>query len=371
MRKRVIGIGFVSVLFLCTTAWVCSAQVIGRIEYLEGTVEIVRDGSPLRPIDIGSAVEHLDQIKTRANSTVCVSFLPSSGLSGQVDLEENTTAVLRSDSGGMEQVHELQLFTGALGVKVKRLASNKSSFRVRTPTAVLGVRGTEFTVISFNGAALVACKTGEVRCDPWSSSAASNGQAAPGDSALPGRLVEVLESQSVKTAEFPQGEFSSVWKDLRTRWKTFQVELITANPVSFLNSFVPVWERSASQIEADAQRLRANSVLEKWLLEAKKGGPKGNRSSWITERNAVMKDLLAIKPHLTVGMMSWYRLNELIPHLSSADMNKKLSNGQTVQAFVNRFTKTETEVSSAFTLFYAAEKQYMLRNDGLSPFLEF
>ncbi len=85
----------------------------------------------------------------------------------------------------------------------------------------------------------------------------------------------------------------------------------------------------------------------------------------------VMKDLIDIRPNIVLGMINWYRLQEVISCLSDADMSKTLSNGQTVGAFIKGFRATEQDFSAAVALFTAAEKQYMLRNDGVSPFSDF
>ena len=52
-------------------------------------------------------------------------------------------------------------------------------------------------------------------------------------------------------------------------------------------------------------------------------------------------------------------------------MGKKLSNGKTVREFIAAYRRDSQKVTLAIALFAAAEKQYMLRNDGISPFSDF
>lgn len=359
----------VALLFAALAA--VSAQVVGVIDYVEGKPEILRNGEFLRTFDAGFPVENLDQVRTQSDDRVVISFSKASGLGGSIDIAPDSTAIIRQDLVSGKIANEAQILGGSVNLKVKRLAGDKSSFRVRTPTAVLGVRGTEFVVMSFNGAALVACSEGEVFCSSWSELTMSAGKADGGVSSVPGNLVEVLESGSLKTGAFPAGDFDANWKDISARWKNFQVELFTADPVSFMNAFVSNWDESSEKVASGAVLLRSNTVLKGWLAAAKAGKSPGTRAQWVKERPEVMKDLIAIRPNMVLAMMTWYRLQELIPYVAKKDLDRTLANGQTVRAFINRFKRDSRDVSSAFALFNAAEKQYMIRNDGLSPFMEF
>ena len=355
----------------CAALAAADAQIVGKVEYAEGKPEILRNGETIRALEAGFPIENMDTIRTQADGRVVISFSEASGLGGSIDIAPESTAIIRQDLVSGKIANEAQILGGSVNLKVKRLAGDKASFRARTPTAVLGVRGTEFVVMSFNGAALVACSDGEVFCSSWSELTMSAGNAESGVSSVPGNLVEVLESGSLKTGAFPAGDFDANWKDVSARWKDFQVELFTADPVSFMNSFVSSWDESSGKVASGAARLRANPVLKGWLAAAKAGKNPGTRAQWVKERPEVMKDLIAIRPNMVLAMMTWYRLQELIPYVAKKELDRTLVNGQTVRAFINRFKRDSRDVSSAFALFYAAEKQYMIRNEGLSPFMEF
>ena len=357
-------------LALCSVA-VASAQVVGKIEYLDGSVEIIRNGSAVKRPDIGLAIENLDRVKTGPNASLVVLFDKSSGIEGSIEVGPSASAVIRRDIVSGVTSNDVQLLTGTIGVKVSRLAGNAASFRVRTPSAVLGVRGTEFTAASFNGSTLSACAKGEVFCAPWSELPESRGLSGDGVSAVPGKMVEILEAGGFKAADFPRGDFAKNWGEVRDRWKGFQVGLVTADPVGMINRFAGQWDSSVDRLDEAGSALRGNKTLSKWLETAKHGGSLGTRAEWVKERQGVMKDLIAVKPHMTVSIIYWYRLQEILPLVSASDMDKKLSNGQTVKAFINKFNRRSEAVSSTIALFDAAEKQYMLRNDGLSPFGSF
>ncbi len=357
-----------SIVMLVVAALAARAQVVGRVEYVEGLVEVVRNGEKARPVGTGFPIENLDCVRTGDAGSATISFDRSSGLVGSIDIGPGATAVIRRDLVSGVTSNEVRLMAGEIGLKVSRLSGNAASFRVRTPSAVLGVRGTEFVVATFNGSSLAACAKGEVLCSPWSFTSPAAGSAADAVSVIPGRMAELLDSGSVKTADFPKGDFVANWKDVRGRWKAFQVDLITADPVTFLNRIAVQWENSSEKALQEAETLRDNKVLKKWFAAAKEGSGVGSRADWVKERQSVMKDLIALKPEMTLAMIHWYRIRELVPLIPDSAMGKKMANGQTVKAFVARFGRVSADFDAALALFDAAEKQYMLRNDGLSPF---
>jgi len=137
--------------FLCTGAMLAS-QTIGSVEYCEGRVAIVRDGKRIARVDMGFSIENLDQLYCEADSTVSLSFLPSSGITGTLTLSEKSSAIIRRDQLQTKTANDILLLGGEVSLKVKRLGGRDSTIRVRTTTSVLGVRGTEFNVATFYAA---------------------------------------------------------------------------------------------------------------------------------------------------------------------------------------------------------------------------
>ncbi len=348
-----------------------SAQVLGKIDYMEGKVTITRNGLALKSVDIGTPIENLDMVKTTTDGQVSILFSKASGLTGTLQIVPGTTAVIRQDQLTSGRSNEVRLMTGAVNLKVKRLVGMKSAIQVKTPTSVLGVRGTEFNVASFNGSVIVACKEGEVACASWSEVSGSNQIRKKGSSAVPGTMVEVMESGDVKSGKFPGGNYEANWKNVQKKWKSFNVGIVAGDPISWMNQFVGAWDTYSGKVIEGNAKLRANKVLAAWLDSAGSETPSGSFANWVKERPMVMKDLIDIRPNIVLGMINWYRLQEVISCLSDADMSKTLSNGQTVGAFIKGFRATEQDFSAAVALFTAAEKQYMLRNDGVSPFSDF
>lgn len=351
---------------LCFSSLLFS-QTIGKFDYVEGDVELTRNGTVLSRVSIGMAIEHMDVIATSENGLATISFTPDSGLSGSIQISPKTTALIRKDAIGGVATNEVQLLAGSVNLKVKKLAGSRVNAQVRTPTSVLGVRGTEFVVASFNGSVLVATKEGEVACNPWSMTSGTLSSARL--SSVPGTLVEILENGAMKGSDFPKENFEENWKSIKARWSDYQVELIVANPVAMLNMFAGNWNQYAKGLENAAASLQANTALQTWMRQGSDFS--FNYGETVKEKMSVMQDLIAVRPQMLMSIIAMYRIEELIPYIPDSAKGQKLITGQTVDSFIKDYTRQLRGVKDAISLFYTAEKLYMLRNDGESPFLDF
>lgn len=113
----------------------------GVLEYFDGEVTVVRSEDEFFA-DFGEPLEQGDLVITGPD-TVAVIQLNSRA---QVKLRENTKLWIDSL---VEQASQVSLDTGGVFAKVTRvagIAAGAEEFKVRTPTVVAGVRGTEFFV---------------------------------------------------------------------------------------------------------------------------------------------------------------------------------------------------------------------------------
>lgn len=132
-------------------AWVAgialsaSAAEIGQVKVTKGPVTIERGGQVL-PATVGMRLQTSDVVKTGADASVGITMsdnsLLSAGPNSILSLDrfefDATTNRGRFDS---------TLSTGSLSVVSGRIAKESpDAMKVRTPFAVLGVRGTEFVV---------------------------------------------------------------------------------------------------------------------------------------------------------------------------------------------------------------------------------
>lgn len=140
-----VPIAFLTVLLvLCTTA-VSLAADAGRIKASRGTAWLERAGTRL-PATVGTPVRPDDVVVTGADGAVGITFADDSRLSIGPD---TTLAIDRFtfNPTSHEGTHETSLRRGTLAAVSGKLArQSPDAMKVRTPAAVLGVRGTEFAV---------------------------------------------------------------------------------------------------------------------------------------------------------------------------------------------------------------------------------
>jgi hypothetical protein len=121
------------------------AQEAGHIKVSRGAVQIERAGQKA-PAAVGAAVQAGDVVTTGADGSVGITFLDNSLLSAGPN---SVLAIDRFafDSTTHQGAFESSLRKGTLAVVSGKLAKQSpEAMKVKTPAAVLGVRGTEFLV---------------------------------------------------------------------------------------------------------------------------------------------------------------------------------------------------------------------------------
>ncbi len=124
------------------------SRVVGRIALLKGKASATEDGKDSRKLNVGDAVYERDQIQTGIKSFTVIAFNDKTRITMspksafrieehefKPDQPDENNSFLSFLQGG------LRLVTGAIG----RL--NQKAFRVATPTATIGIRGTGFDLV--------------------------------------------------------------------------------------------------------------------------------------------------------------------------------------------------------------------------------
>jgi len=141
MRRLIVGT-LVLLAGFTQAAW---AAEVGQIKTAKGGVVIVRDGKEMAGA-AGTALQHADRIVTKADGSAGITFKDNSLLSLGPD---SMLDISRFSFGAKDQPDELEatLHRGTLSaVSGKIVARTPEAMRIKTPTTVLGVRGTEFFV---------------------------------------------------------------------------------------------------------------------------------------------------------------------------------------------------------------------------------
>ncbi len=121
------------------------ANDVGQIKTVHGTVHVERDGQRLA-VAPGMNVRQADTLVTGADGAVGVTFLDNSLLSagpGSVLEIERYSFNSTTHAGKFDA----SLKKGSLAVvSGKMVKQSPEAMRVRTPSGIMGVRGTEFLV---------------------------------------------------------------------------------------------------------------------------------------------------------------------------------------------------------------------------------
>lgn len=134
----------VAVLALAVTG-VARADEVGRVKVAKGTVHVERDGKRL-PASVGMGIRQFDTLLTGADGSAGVTFSDNSLLS------TGPNSVLVVDRYSFDKTthaghFDTSLKKGTLAViSGKIVKQSPEAMRVRTPAAIMGVRGTEFVV---------------------------------------------------------------------------------------------------------------------------------------------------------------------------------------------------------------------------------
>ena len=136
---------FSVIALLALSARILWAQEVGTIASLEGQAEISRDGS-WQVTSVGASIHERDELRTGTPGRVRIVFQDDS----VVTVSDNSHLVID------EQVFDakrgvarslLELLRGRLSSLVgEYYHGSGNNYEVRTPTAVCGVRGTEFVI---------------------------------------------------------------------------------------------------------------------------------------------------------------------------------------------------------------------------------
>ena len=132
-----------AVLFGFATAGL--AADAGEIKTISGTVQLERAGKKL-PVKIGMAVQQADTVITGADGSAGIIFTDNSRLS------VGPNSVLAIDKYAFDTTTHAGQFDASLKkgtlavISGKMVKQSPESMRVRTPSSIMGVRGTEFVV---------------------------------------------------------------------------------------------------------------------------------------------------------------------------------------------------------------------------------
>ncbi|MCX5686829.1 MAG: FecR domain-containing protein [Candidatus Omnitrophica bacterium] len=142
-----------SVVFMFSLLFYAAADAVSSVKNVtvadvRGKAEVIGQGSgSAAPVIFGMKVGSGDTIKTQKDSYVDLSF-DAAGQDAMVRVEANSNMKIADYIASNKLENKkiaLELAMGDVLIKANQL-KNESQFQVRTPTSVVGVRGTGFKV---------------------------------------------------------------------------------------------------------------------------------------------------------------------------------------------------------------------------------
>jgi hypothetical protein len=142
MRQVIVAAAVVAGFAVAMPAWASDA---GQVKTARGSVHVERDGQRI-PASVGMPIRQADTLVTGADGAVGVTFADNSLLS------TGPNSVLVVDRYSFDSTTHAGRFDASLKkgtlavVSGKMVKQSPDAMKVRTPAAIMGVRGTEFIV---------------------------------------------------------------------------------------------------------------------------------------------------------------------------------------------------------------------------------
>jgi hypothetical protein len=138
---------FVILAFQFGTLTSAQADAVGRLTQVEGKVDILRGGQlPAIPVKVNDGVQTGDVLRTKSMSKAQITFIDNSTLTISPESRVGIEAYM-FDSTQNKRNAVVQLFQGLAQVAVSKIfKATEPDFVVKTQTAIMGVRGTDFGV---------------------------------------------------------------------------------------------------------------------------------------------------------------------------------------------------------------------------------
>ena len=123
------------------------ADVVGRLTQVEGRVDLLKGGQlPANPVKLDDGVQPGDVLRTKSLSKAQITFIDNSTM----NISPESRVAIETymfDSAKQKRSAVLKLFYGLAHVVVSKVFEvTEPDFVIKTHTAIMGVRGTEFGI---------------------------------------------------------------------------------------------------------------------------------------------------------------------------------------------------------------------------------
>lgn len=351
MRGAVLG----AALFLSCAAAGFSQETVGSVTYLLGDVRIVRDGGEITDVAIGDAIQAFDLVHTGTDGQAELSLGGNGVAKMTVKVSADTQVSIETAtlSTGTHQT-SLGILGGALSLKVQKLLGTEGVL-VRTDTAAMGVRGTEFSVTApATGDVLVTCLEGDVLCTDDQNRELH---------AIPGSAVEKRAGESYQTLAVQPTEVDQY----RARWAGEREQALERNALPLIRANARLYLRLTRELrEESAELARNRAIIDMWRGEDR-AGRIGQRASLAGERRAIGAVLRRMRRTQFQLERVSFRLERLRRLHERGIGTGTIDGGVASTAFFNQVERERAEVRGDLWETRALTKMYARRSNGELP----
>lgn len=324
---------------------VTAQETIGRIAFLDGEVLVARRGVLEGATEawIGTELQEQDLIQTGADGYAEIELI--GGTAGRVRIREDAAyyvEVFATDAGLETRV---QLLTGTAEIAIESIQRQRR-FSVETRSVVLGVRGTQFDVLtSPDGAALLGVREGEVEV--------TAGAGGP-ISAPAGTVVEAVGGEEPAVAAVAVEELDAYYD----RWTALREEIFRSGASTFVRAYTTRFNQLEPRF---AEAYRSLAVYRDLLANAVVAD--GGLGVDMRIRTAVGPAIVTMRSILPLFEETVYRLREL-QRYHAEGVGRVQLDGESSTAFFLRFGRRErallgelADVRYIFSLYRIVEER--------------
>jgi len=327
-----------------------AAAPVGKITFLEGEVVVVRNGKALAASGVheGTAIENQDTFRTGKASLVEVELNAQTGIKGTFRVAAQSAACLALSDLRDEQTGVIELLGGKIAVKVNKMLG-ATGLQVRTEVAQLGVRGTQFQVLTTaNGDLLVLTSEGRVECTDGMTSL----------DAAAGTAVESLREES----SFRQLPVTKPLDEFGTIWQNERLEVLEANASLAFRFYAHLYTARFDQVQSAYTKLlaEAGGVVTLWETQDAEGTFSDSQAQ-VQEKDRIAGPLFGVRGAFNFLDRYRFHLDDLRP----------LVTGSEAQAFYRRLDQQRDQLDAWIFHYRYLVKLYAQRNDGTFPLDDF
>lgn len=329
---------------------------VGTVTYVEGYPELVRDAKPIyEDLDLGFRVENFDAISTDSRSAVEITFDETTGIDATLTVEPYTDFSLELTSLRSEQTGTVELLAGSVSVTARALTGT-SRFQIRTPAAVMGVRGTVFSVTDAPGGEfLVSTDEGLVEVTN------PDGRTL---FAVPGEAVEIDEESTLfRNVRYDRAQVAA----FRAGWREERLERFIENAPRVLSFHGRAYLRARDEfIDAYGRLMQHRDVIDIWIDESERGVRP--RAADLRQRRELVAAVLRVRAAMFRYEPIVARLDRMAPYVADSAATVEITPGTSAADLYRTVANDRRVMAERRAEVRRVLKLYADRNGGETPF---